>query len=162
MKKAIVLLLFFSAVSFAQQDKIVELLNNQFNKEQKMYETDDVDKPNLIQAFRIKNDTLSVSIRYLADLHTGEIWHYNRAVHINDIEGFIKDSNVLFVAKDGSVKEILIKKNDDGNINKTEENDTHLFFTELKKDSKDHTFQKKILKAFEKAGYKITSEYWHN
>lgn len=163
MKLTIVMsLLIFNTVAFAQQNKIVELLNQQFKKEQKMYEFEAIDQPKLIHPFEIKNDTLKVSTSYLADFQTGEIWHYNRAVHIKDIEGFIKDINVLFVAKDGSVKVIVIKKDEDGNIINTEENHTHLFFTELRKDTKDQKLQSKMLKAFEKAGYNITSEFWYN
>src|SRR5690606_12669684 len=158
MKNSILLILMFSGIfTFAQQEKITKLLNRQFEKEQKMYEADDFDKPKMIQPFQIKNDTLSVAFSYQTD--GGEI-HYFRQVNLHDIESFEKDMNVLFIAKDGSVKETILIKKQNGMIMKTEVNDSNLFFTELRKDFKNKSLQKKITKAFAKAGYPISGEYW--
>ena len=158
MKNSILLILMFLGVfSFAQHEKITKLLNQEFEKEQKMYEADDLDKPKMIQPFQIKNDTLSVAFSYQTD--GGEI-QYFRQVNLKDIKRFEKDMNVLFIAKDGSVKETILIKKQDGMIMKTEVNDSHLFFTELRKDFKNKSFQKKITKAFEKVGYSISGEYW--
>ncbi|MFA7687027.1 MAG: hypothetical protein WCY25_04080 [Moheibacter sp.] len=158
MKNSILIILLFSGTfSFAQQEKITKLLNRQFEKEQKMYEADDFEKPKMIQPFQIKNDTLSVAFSYQTE--DGEI-QYFRQVNLNDIKSFEKDMNVLFIAKDGSVKETITTKNSDGMVLKTEVNDSHLFFTELRKDFKNKSLQKKITKAFAKAGYPISGEYW--
>lgn len=158
MKNSILLILMFSGIfSFAQQGKITKLLNRQFEKEQKMYEADDFEKPKMIQPFQIKNDTLSVAFSYQTD--GGEI-HYFRQVNLHDIESFEKDMNVLFIANDGSVKETITTQNMDGITEKKHYNYSHLFFTELRKDFKNKSLQKKITKAFAKAGYPISGEYW--
>ena len=160
MKKSILIILLFSGIfSFAQQEKITKLLNDQFKKEQKMYKADDFYKPQLIQPFQIQNDTLSVAFSYQTD--EGEI-QYFRQVNLKDIKQFEKDMNVLFIAKDGSVKESITTKNADGIAVKNQINHSHLFFTELRKDFKTKSLQKKIIQAFEKAGLSISGEYWLN
>lgn len=160
MKYSILLILLFSGIfSFAQQEKITKLLNEQFEKEQKMYEADDFDKPKLIQPFQIKNDTLSVAFSYQNE--EDEI-QYFRQVNLKDIQSFEKDMNVLFIANDGSVKETITTKNVDGITEKKHYNYSHLFFTELRKDFDDDYLQEEMIKAFEKAGFEISGEYWYH
>jgi len=156
------LLLFIGNYTFAQTNKIVKLLNNQFEKEQKIYDEYVADKPRLIQPFQIKNDSLTfeLTMPYYHEENKAEFTR--RSVHLKDIEEFIKDMNVLFVAKEGSVKEIVTVKDGKGNIVKKTGYNTHLFFTELRKDYSDDPLQEKMIKAFQKAGYIITSEYWFN
>lgn len=164
MKKSVLLvvLLFLGNITFAQTGKIVKLLHQQFAKEQKMYDQEDPDKPEMIQPFQIKNDSLTVEFRYLINEKDEYARHFSRAVHLKDITGFIKDMNVLFTAKDGSVKEIMTKKDKNGNTIQTKTTHSHLFFTELHKDAKNNSLQTKMQKAFKKAGYIITSEYWYD
>ena len=163
MKKPFLLLLviFTANITFAQHNKIVKLLNRQFEKEQKMYDEDVSDKPKLIQPFQIKNDSLSFefTMPYYNDENKKEFTR--RVVHLKEIQGFIKDMNVLFIAKEGSVKEIVTVKDNRGKVVSRQEYQTHLFFTEFRKDYKDKPLQKKMIKAFRNLGYSISSEYWH-
>jgi|SRR5690606_26842836 len=156
-------LLLCTASSFAQTDKIVQLLNEQFAKEQKMYHADyESDKPTLVQPFQIENDTLSVEFSYPAVDNTEHIVHYFRKICFKDIEGFEKDMNVLFTAKEALVKEIVTTKGSDGSVLQSKINYSNLFFTELRKDQRDELLQKKIIKAFKKAGNKIKGNYWYH
>lgn len=158
----IAILLFTTEITFSQTNEIVKLLNQQFKREQKMYDEYDREKPILAQAFQIKNDTLSVVISMPYEIGEEKTRIFHRSVHLKDITGFIKDMNVLFTAKDSSVKETVIRKDENGNTLRTDTSYYHLFFTELKKDPNDKSLQHKILKTFKKAGYDITSEYWYN
>lgn len=156
------ILLFGATTSFTQNIEIVDLLNKQFAKEQKMYDADyDADRPTLVQSFQIRNDTLSVAFSYTNDSKNECINHY-REVYLKDIEGFEKDYNVLFTAKDGSVKEIITIKNAEGIVLQSKINHSNLLFTELRKHRKDKSLQQKMLKAFQKAGHPIKGEYWYN
>lgn len=164
MKKSIVSILFFliGNFTFAQTDKIVKLLNEQFEKEQKMYDEGDSYQPKFIQPFQIKNDSLSFEFSMPYNNTENEIITTRRTVHLKDIEQFIKDVNVLFITKKGSVKEIYFTKDYQGKILKKEERQTYLFFTEFRKDEYDQYLQREMIEAFKKAGYTITSEDWWN
>ena len=156
----LLLLWFFGSECLGQTDKISHLLNKQFQKEQKIYATDE--KPIRVQPFQIINDSLQVEVGVKADEMKEEIWYFNRKVHLKDIDGFIKDINVLFTANQDSVKETISKKDKKGNVLETRTHYTHLFFTELGKDPKDKSLQKKMMAAFKKAGYTLSGEYWFN
>ena len=152
----------FSTASFSQTEKIAALLNKQFQKEQKMYGEDAVDRPVLLQPFQIENDTLSVAFKIITGSEPEEMLYSYRKVSIHDIEAFIKDMNVLFTAIDNSVQETNIIKDKDGTVLDTRNNTSHLFFTELRKDASDESLQRKMLRAFDRMGQEITSEYWFN
>ncbi|MDN3724438.1 hypothetical protein QRD02_08585 [Aequorivita sp. SDUM287046] len=152
----------FSTASFSQTEKITDLLYKQFLREQKMYGKDAVDMPVLLQPFQIKNDTLSAAFIIRSESAPEEILYSYRKVSIHDIEAFIKDMNVLFTANEGSVQEVNIIKDRDGAVLETRKNTSHLFFTELGRDAKDESLRRKMLQAFERAGYNIISEYWFN
>lgn len=160
-KQFLLILMLISTFTFAQNSQIEKLLNQQFEKEQKIFGSEsDPEKPRLTKPFQIINDTLSFEFAMPWYNSDDEIKFTHREVALTDIQGFIKDYNIIFIAKEGSVKETTLKKDMDGNIMETKKNNSHLFFTELRKDSKDNSLQKKMLKAFKKAGYIITSEYW--
>lgn len=145
----------------AQTEKITKLLNTHFQQEQQLYDEDDETKPALVQPFQIQNDTLSYTIKYT--FNSGEEMEITRKVNLNDIEEFIKDYHVIFVAKPETVTEIETIRNEKGEVLEVDTRTTHLFFTELYKNSKDEqTIRKQMRKAFEKAGYTISSEYWYN
>lgn len=121
-------LVLYTTFSFGQTDKIVQLLNQQFDKEQKMYDADyESDKPTLVQPFQIKNDTLSVEFSYQTDGNKEHIVHYLREIYLKDIEGFAKDINVLFTAKEASVKEIVTTKGTGGSVLHRKINYSNLF-----------------------------------
>ena len=112
------------------------------------------------QPFQIQHDSLSFEFTTLDYDEESKITFIRRSVHLKDIEEFIKDMNVIFVAKENSVKETVTVKDRQGNTIEKKEYLTHLFFTELGKDYGDESLRNQILKAFAKAGYRITSEYW--
>src|SRR5690606_5149012 len=117
----------------------------------------DETKPALVQPFQIQNDTLRYTIKYT--FNNGEEMEITRKVNLNDIEEFIKDYHVIFVAKPETVTEIETIRNEKGEVLEVDTRTTHLFFTELYKNSKDEqTIRKQICKAFQKAGYTISSE----
>lgn len=144
----------------AQQDKIEKLLNKQFNYEQNLYEEGISSKPQLIQTFQIQKDSLVFEFTMPDYNEENRIKFIRRSVHLKDIEEFIKDMNVIFLAKEDSVKETVTIKDRQGNTIEKKEYLTHLFFTELGKDYGDESLRNQMLKAFAKAGYRITSEYW--
>jgi len=152
----------FGTACFSQTEKIAALLNKQFQKEQKMYGDDAIDRPVLLQPFQIENDTLSVAFKLSSGSATEEMLYSYRKVSIHDIEAFIKDMNVLFTAIDDSVQETDIIKDRDGTVLETRRNTSHLFFTELRQDANDETLRRKMLQAFERIGHKISSEWWFN
>lgn len=158
-----ILVLLFTVTSFAQAGKIVKLLNQQFLKEQKMYSPDDYEKPTLVQPFQIKNDTLSFEFFIASDYTNDHVFHIRRTVNLKDIKSFAKDMNILFIGDEESVQEIRVTKNTSGEVMKTEQVVGRHFFTELRKDyRKDKKLQKKMMEAFAKAGYNITSEHWYD
>lgn len=166
MRKPILTAIFcFCLGSFvwAQKTKIVKLLNQQFAHEQKLYDRAyEEERPTLIQPFEIHNDSLRFEFSIPVDPSKEQIRYTQRRVHLSDIESFIKDINVLFVTKEYSVQETVWIKDQLGNILSTEQNTSYLFFTELGKNFKDDSFRKKLLNAFQKAGYTLSSDYWFN
>jgi hypothetical protein len=147
-------------MAFAQTDKVAQLLNQQFAKEQKMYPAgNNSEKPLLVEPFQIKNDTLSMAFSY--HIKDREI-QYRRDVHLKDIHSFEKDRNVLFIAKEDSVKETVITKDSNGQVLDRSVHHLQQFFLELRQDMNDEALQKKVIKAFGKAGYSITGDYWHH
>ena len=148
-------------LGMAQTDKITKLLNKQFEVEQKIYEADDEFKPTLIEPFRIENDSLSFTFSQ-AGTEPGQMMITRRSVHLKDIEEFMKDINILFVTSRNAVRETHTILGSDGQILETTERFTYLFFTQLFKDQDNRAFFKKMLRAFDRAGYKIVGEHWYN
>lgn len=157
----LLLLLCAMTLSIAQTNKITRLLNKQFNAEQKMYEADDDFKPTLVDPFRIENDSLSFTFSQ-AGTGPGQTIITRRSVHLKDIEEFMKDINILFVTSRNAVRETHTILGADGQILSSTKRFTYLFFTQLSKDPYDQVFFKKMLRAFDRAGYKILGEHWYN
>lgn len=161
-KLLLIFVLLFTNYSFAQTKEIEKLLNKQFANEQEMYDEEDSYKPKLIQPFQIKNDSLSFEFSKPYNNTENEIKTIRRTVHLKDIEEFIKDVNVIFIAKKNSVKEIYFTKDSEEKIINKEKRETYLFFTEFRKDKYDMYLQRKMIEAFDKAGFRITSKDWWN
>ncbi len=158
----VIMLLLSTHFSFAQTGEIVKLLNEHFEFEQGFYDEYETTKPVLVSPFKVQNDTLTFEHKAVYD-DPNKIMFIKRAVHLKDINAFVKDKNVIFIAKKKAVKETQIIKNQKGDIIETTSHFTDLFFTELHKNPDDnYTLRKPILEAFEIAGYPISSDYWYN
>ena len=157
----ILLLLFIgfgcSINGISQEAKIVQLLNQQFLSEQKMYDALDPEKPELIQPFQIKDGILSFEFLYREEEKETQ---FRREVPLDKIIHLDRDINVIFKTEQEEVKE-WIKTMDlgDGNTNENFYAST-MFFTEIRKEFGNEKFRNKLLKAFHKAGYKVSNEYW--
>lgn len=144
----------------AQTKKITDLLNKQFQKEQKFYDEFDLEKPYLHQEFRIENDSLSFEFYYAPQLENQQKEIIRRVVHLKDLIDFSKDYSILFLTEANLVLETIYLEKNPGKKEIVHQNTTDMFFTELRKDRKDESIQGKMIKAFSKAGYEIIGEYW--
>jgi hypothetical protein len=157
LKGIIILLLSITSTAVtAQQEKIAAILNQQFEKEQLMYDAEDLDKPRLVQRYQVQSDTLSFHIYYGLDYDNDKTRHFNRKVCLCDIHAISKDYNTLFFASEGAVKEQVYNQNKVGEISQQHTNHFSFFNTELRKDPKsDQKLRKALIKAFKKAGHPI-------
>lgn len=147
---------------FAQTKKITDLLNKQFQKEQKFYDEFDLEKPYLHQEFRIENDSISFEFYYAPQLENQQKEIMRRVVHLKDINDFSKDYSILFLTEENSLIETIYLEKNSGEKEILHQTSSDMFFTELRKDRKDESLQKNIIKAFSKAGYEIIGEYWYH
>lgn len=142
---------------YAQESKIVKLLNQQFNSEQKMYETSDEKRPELIQPFQIENGILS--FEFLYD-QPDRVVSIRREVVLDKISNINKGRELMFLTKETAVTEIGTEKS---KINKDESQYFSLkvhFMTEIRKETSNKDFRDKLLNAFQKAGCDVSSTYW--
>lgn len=161
--KNIILILTIVLISgklFAQEEKIVKLLNEQLNAEIKNYEKSDslrVIKPFYIDA----NKKLVLETeKYNPNMDTWET--KKQEVLLSDIESFDKDINVLFSAKGDKVLVTTKVFNSKKELVRTDITDYNLFFTEIFEEKRNEELRNKIIKAFKKAGYIVNSEYWYD
>lgn len=161
--KNIILILTIVLISgklFAQEEKIVKLLNEQLNAEIKNYEKSDslrVIKPFYIDA----NKKLVLETeKYNPNMDTWET--KKQEVLLSDIESFDKDINVLFSAKGDKVLVTTKVFNSKKELVRTDITDYNLFFTEIFEEKRNEELRDKIIKAFKKAGYIVNSEYWYD
>lgn len=161
-----ILLIFILTVSshtcLGQTKKITQILNKQFQKEQKWYDEIDIEKPYIYQEFKIENDSLSFEFYYAPQLETQQKEITRRVVHLKDLKDFSKDYSILFLTEANSVMEKIYLEKSPGQKEILHQSITDMFFTELRKDRKDEILQKNIIKAFSKAGYTITGKYWYH
>ncbi|WP_130735038.1 hypothetical protein [Flavobacterium sp. J27] len=151
-------LLFFFKVALSQENKILNLLNDQLLSEIMNYEHED--SLTVIQPFHIDTaKKLSFKVaKYNPNLNQKEI--ITSEVALNEIIGFIKDINVIFSTENNMVIKKVQVYNEREELIDTYQEHSNLFFTEICKEQHNSDLQAKMLKAFKKAGYTITSEYW--
>jgi hypothetical protein len=158
--KKIFLMLLITTTLFSQENKIVDLLNNQLQKEIKTYRSQDTIK--LIKPFHIDQNK-KLSFEYEIYNNVREEWRILKyEVALNKINGFIKDVNVIFTTEQNdvllSVKIYNIKKEFIEEVFYKKD----MFFTEISFEQNNTNFRDDILAAFKKTGYTINSEYWYD
>lgn len=155
--KFLILLIFLSSLALGQESKIVKILNDQFKSEQKMYDADDPEKPQLIQPFQIRDGILSFEFFYR---YEDKEVHYRREVLLDKIVRLDRDINVILFTEEDDVKETIKEFDITGELIAETRTEYHLFFLEIRKEFGNTKFRKQLLKAFEKAGYAVSNEYW--
>ena len=156
MKKLfLILLLGVSQLSLAQNHKIVTLLNKQLHKEMTHF-YDDEERKNFIvtEAFRIDENNILHFGYTIKSYDGGKINVYSK-IPLNKIINIGRDHNIYFETLDNDVTETQTHYEKNGNILKTKTEQTHLFSTEINKESYPHRFMKRLAKAFKKAGYSL-------
>ena len=147
-------------VSSAQINKISQLLASNFLKELKKKEP--IDTVQYLSLFDIKNDTLYLSYK-IDEPSKSEYMMVVNKVALQDIYRFDKDINVLFVCKDNSVITIETQYNAyTKKVIREKITTSHLFFTGMHSPARNHQFRDKVLKAFRKSKFPITSEFWYD
>lgn len=156
MKNIVLLfLLLISQLSLAQNHKIVTLLNKQLQKEMTHF-YDDEERKNfiVIEAFRIDENNILHFGYTIKSYDGGKINVYSK-IPLNKIINIGRDHNIYFETLDNDVTETQTHYEKNGNILKTKTEQTHLFSTEINKESYPHRFMKRLAKAFKKAGYSL-------
>lgn len=149
--------IFLSAMGFGQESKIVKILNAQFHSEQKMYDADDPEKPQMIQPFQIQNGILSFAFSYRYD--DKEV-HCYREVPLDKVVRLDRDINVILFTENDEVKETIKEFDEKGELIAENHTENHLFFLKIRKEFGNPKFRRKLLKAFHNAGYAVSNEYW--
>lgn len=155
--KLLILALFLSIFGFGQESKIVKILNDQFQAEQKMYDAGDPEKPQMIQPFQIQNGILSFACFYR---YEDKEVHYHRAVPLDKVSRLDRDINVILFTENDDVKETVKEFDKKGELVSETTTEYHLFFVEIRKEFGNEKFRNKLLKAFQNAGYAVSNEYW--
>lgn len=153
---AIVLLASFGS-AYAQENKIVKLLNDQLQKELKLYPDSSLV---LLQPFEI-NDRKELSVKFkTSNPNLGESDITTATVHLAKVKSLVKDINVLFETEDDAVTLVTSTTTEDGIVRPSETAHSNLFFTGISKETNNESFRDKLLAAFKKAGYKIGCTIW--
>lgn len=146
--------------SYAQETKIVELLNKLLKKEIKKFKNEDSLK--IIQPFYI-SENKKLILEFEKYNSYNEKWEVIKSeVSLDKITGFIKDINVIFLTEEKDVLETIKTYNEKKELISTDIIYTNLFFTGINKEQNNTGFRDKIVKAFQKAGYVIDSQYWYD
>jgi len=165
MKASLTRLLFFAIVLLlsigkvhAQEKKIEQLLNDQLQKELKLYPGED--SMVVLQPFKI-NEKKELSIKFKrTNVHIGESEIITRTVSLGKIKSLVKDINVLFETESDDVTIVTSTLAKDGTEKSSTTERYELFFTEINKDQNNEGFRDKLIAAFKKAGYKIDCSIW--
>ncbi len=160
MKNIVLLfLLVTSQFSIAQNHKIAQLLNQQLQKEMTHF-YDEEERENFIvtEPFRIDENSILHFGYTIKSYDGGKISVYSK-IPLNKIINIGRDHNIYFETLDNDVTETQTHYEKNGNILKTKTEQTHLFSTEINKESDPHRFMKQMEKALKKAGYDIECNY---
>lgn len=160
MKRILIVLLFISSFCFSQEKEIVKILNEQIKKEiRDQFENPyfDGDTLTMIKEFSINNKILSVEMKKSNAFRTVV---ERQEVPISKISSVGKDINIIFDAlgKDVKIKSKKFSKDDDEEIF---ESDSDMFFTYIHFRDIEYVGND-LIKAFEKAGFKIKKNYWYD
>lgn len=161
MKKVIFILCLFGSISiFSQENKLVELLNNQLNKEIANYEK--YDSLRVVQPFHIDENKKLVleTEKYISSMEQWIIM--KQEVSLEEISSIGKDINIIFFTEGDKVLVTTKTYNEKRELVRTDITDKNMFFTELFEEKQNEKFRDKVIKVFKKAGYEINSEFWYD
>lgn len=150
------------SASFGQASKIVQLFNTQLLKERNFY-FDEVDKGKyeIIEPYNIKDGILSFSYaEHFNELGGKTIVH--RAVRLAQIKSIEKDINLVLFTQENSVLETVTMYDAAGAMKNKTETKASIFQTFISKEKNNEKLKIALLKAFKKAGYPISNEYWYD
>lgn len=152
-------LLLISQLFLAQNHKIAQLLNQQLQKEITHLYTDE-ERENFIvtEPFRIDENSILHFGYTIKSYDGGKISVYSK-IPLNKIINIGWDHNIYFETLDNDVTETQTHYEKNGNILKTKTEQTHLFSTEINKESDPHRFMKQMEKALKKAGYEVECNF---
>ena len=161
MKTILFLVLLQSFFAFSQEKEIVKILNKELKKEIKHQFKNpnfDGDTLSLVKEFTIDpNKILSVEIR------RGNEMGYSlekQEVPLSKIKIIGKDINIILETDEKDVKTIT-KRTYKNQEKEAFENNSSMFFTYLHFPNNEDVGDD-LIKAFSKAGYKITKSYWYD
>lgn len=164
MKKFLVVaLLIIGYFAQAQNSQITKLLNDQLQKEyNQLYEAEEKATFKIVEYSTINDGILAFSYTTY-NSYSEEVDTFTRSVPLAKISQVGKDINVFF-STSGLKDVTLTQVSYDKEGNKIRENITTSDFmlTEIKKEKNNEKFRDKLIKAFKKAGYTITSEFWYD
>ncbi|WP_374331184.1 hypothetical protein [Soonwooa sp.] len=162
MKKSfLVVLLFLTGnLIFAQNGKIVKLLNKQLQREYtKFNDETDRKKFTVTEPFQIdENNVLHFGFT-LMNTQTDEKTSVSRQVPMEKITQFDKDINVYFYTLEKDVTETRTDYDSTGAVVRIITENTHYFFTEINRENHPIKFMKKVKKALTKAGYDVECNF---
>lgn len=160
MKRILLLfLLVTNQFSIAQNHKIVQLLNQQLQKEiTHLYTEEERENFIVTEPFRIDENNILHFGYTIKSYDGGKISVYSK-IPLNKIINIGRDHNIYFETLDNDVTETHTHYDKNGIILRTKTEQTHLFSTEINKESYPHRFMKQMAKAIAKAGYDIECSY---
>lgn len=116
----------------------------------------------MVQPYTIKDDSLIVEFK-LFNEDEKEEYYERRSVKLSAIKILMKDMNIIFSTKQDLVQITSYKLTSKGAKTDVQKRESHLFFTELRKDyGKDVVLQEQLVEAFAKIGQEIFSEDWYD
>lgn len=158
----IVMVLFFliNIRSFAQEKKIIKILNRELTKEiiaQKIH-MDRYYGENfeVLKNFSIKNNRLSLEVKRKSDNGTG-VYTEKQEVDLYKIKQIVKDINIILETEPHAVTLTNTKENGEKSVRTTD-----MFFLHLSYEKQNEFLADDIVEAFQKAGYKLKKGFWHD
>lgn len=164
MKKFLAIaLLFLGYFAQAQNNQITKLLNDQLQKEyNQLYDAEEKVTFKIVEYFTINDGVLTFAYTTY-NPYSEEVDTVICSVPLAKISQVGKDVNVFFSTS--GTKDIILKQvSYDKEGNKIRENITTSDFmlTQINKEKNNENLRDKLIKAFKKAGYTITSEFWYD
>ena len=162
-KILLVWLLLFSSLMFAQNKKIVEILNKQLQTEYNKY-YDEFDKAyfKLLEPYKIDDKgILSFKFSEFPNHYNGKTI-VKRSVPLNKILKIDKDMNLVFFTEGEDVLEQIEVFDENNKLIEERINKKTIFQTYINKEKNNERLKKSLLKAFKKAGFEVTNEYWYD
>ncbi|MDX5418314.1 MAG: hypothetical protein LPK09_03790 [Hymenobacteraceae bacterium] len=161
MKRILLIMCCFSFFTgYSQENKITELLNKQLNAEIKEYNK--ADSLKVTHSFHI-NESKKLVLEVEKYNRYMERWEVIKSeAPLDKITGFVKDINVIFLTDGYQVLTTTKTYDLNRKLLRTDVADENMFFTQIFEEKDNQKFRDKIVSAFKKAGYKISSEHWYD